>query len=76
MNNGPKNFKEKARQQVFKSSLRDFPVIFEFYLRSFNIDADRDKAMGEILSIISTSENVDVAYSLMCHYLDNLEENS
>lgn len=67
-------FKEKTRKLIFDSELRNFPTLFEMYVRTFHLDVvDLDKCMGEILSIITTSERVEVGYSMVCHYLDGLE---
>lgn len=66
-------FKEKTRRLVFNCDLRDFPVIYEMYVRTFGLDVDLDVTMGEIISIIRTSENAPTAYTMVCHYLDSLE---
>jgi len=66
-------FKEKARRLIFKSDLRDFPVIFELYVRTFDLPIKLDEDMGNIIHIIRTSENAEVAYTMVCHYLDGLE---
>ena len=66
-------FKEKARRLIFDSELRNFPVVFELYARSFKLDTDRDEAMAKVLSIIRTSADFQVAYTMVCHYLDSLE---
>jgi hypothetical protein len=65
--------KEKARRLIYKSDLRDFPVIFEMYVRAFNLVVDLDTAMSQIVSIIRTSENADTAYTMVSHYLDSIE---
>lgn len=66
-------FKEKTRRLLFQSHLRDFPVVFEMYVRTFNLDVDLDKSMGEIISIIRTSADAETAYTMVCHYLDGIE---
>lgn len=66
-------FKEKARRHLFYSQLREFPVVFEMYVRSFKLEVDLDETMGEIVSIIRTSEDAEVAYTMVCHFLDDLE---
>lgn len=67
-------FKEKARKLIFNSNLRDFPVVFEMYVRSFGLHIDLDASMGEIVAIIRTSQDADTAYAMVCHYLDSLEQ--
>lgn len=66
-------FKEKTRRLLFNTELRNFPVVFEMYTRSFKLDVNADDAMGKIISIIRTSPDADTAYNLVCHYLDTLE---
>lgn len=67
-------FKEKARKHLFNCELREFPVAFEMYVRSFGLKVDIDKEMGQIISIIRASKDKDTAYTLVCHHLDSLEE--
>lgn len=67
-------FKEKARRHVFNCHLNVFPVVFEMYVRSFNLSVDLDESMASIVSIIRTSADADTAYELVCHYLDSLED--
>jgi hypothetical protein len=69
------DLKEKSRKLIFDSGLRQFPTIFELYVKAFNIEGlDLDIAMARIVEIIRTSENVEVAHTMVCHYLDSLEE--
>lgn len=68
-----KDFNEKSRRLIYNSGLREFPVVFELYVRAFQVDTDLDAAMAEIVSIIRTSENSDVAWRLFNHYLDSIE---
>lgn len=67
------DFKEKARKLLFNTELRNFPTMFEMYVRTFALTVDIDACMAEIISIIRTSEDVEVAYAMVCHYLDGLE---
>lgn len=67
------DFKEKARRHVFNCHLKVFPVVFEMYARSFNLQINLDEAMAKIINIIRTSEDANTAYELVCHYLDTLE---
>lgn len=67
-------FKEKTRRFLFNSHLKDFPVVFEMYIRSFGLEvADVDEASSQIVSIVRTSEDAPTAYELVCHFLDSLE---
>lgn len=67
------DFKEKARRHLFNSSLREFPVVFEMYTRSFDLVVDLDASMSEIITIVRTSEDASAAYAEVCRYLDSLE---
>jgi hypothetical protein len=67
-------FKEKARKHLFNCSLNVAPVVFEMYVRSFKLSIDVDKSMGELITIIRQSKDTQTAFTLMCHYLDSLEE--
>ena len=66
-------FKEKSRRLMFNSGLKNFPLIFEMYVRSFGLSVDFDSSMNEILDIIRTSRDAETAYTMVCHYLDGLE---
>lgn len=69
-----REFKEKARRHLFQCSLREFPVVFELYVRAFNLTVDLDEVMGDIVAIIRTSENAKTAYTMVSHHLDAIEE--
>jgi hypothetical protein len=66
-------FKEKARKLLFNSQLRDFPVVFEMYTRSFGLTVDLDETMAQILAIVRTSKDASTAYEMVSHFLDGLE---
>lgn len=66
-------FKEKSRKLIFNSDLRNFPVTFELYVRTFGLDLNLDQAMAEIVSIIRTSEDAEVAFTMLNHFLDAME---
>jgi hypothetical protein len=66
-------FKEKARRLLFNSGLKDSPVVFEMYLRSFGLKVDPDKELGQILAIIRASADANTAFTMVCHHLDSLE---
>jgi hypothetical protein len=68
-------FKEKARRLLFNSNLKDFPIVFEMYVLSLGLsNINLDMCMGEILTIIRTSTDSGTAYTMVCHYLDELEQ--
>lgn len=66
-------FKEKCRKLIFNSDLRVFPVVFEMYVRTFDLRVNLDETMARIVSIIRTSQDASTAYELMSHFLDDLE---
>lgn len=67
-------FKEKCRKLLFNSGLKQFPTLFEMYLRTFGLNVDLEQSMADIVAIIRSSIDADTAYTLVCHYLDELEE--
>ena len=73
-NHTPAEFHEKARRHLFNCELRYFPVVIELYWRAFNIDSDVREASNKIIDIVRSSENYEMAYTLVCHYLDEAEK--
>lgn len=68
------DFKERARELMFNSHLKDFPVVFELYVRAYFLNVDLDESMATIISIIRTSKDSSTAFELVNHHLDTMEE--
>lgn len=63
----------KARKHLFNCTLRDFPVVLEMYMRSFNTVGSFDDVHMHIIHIIRTSANPETAFAVVGEYLDGID---